>query len=108
MCPSLGEPLTVVLTFVLVPGWTRVKLLTRNETRKDGLTVWFLFNTAPDTGERIAVLEFDVDSQGVADPYAWGVSEGIPNRKMAIRSGTVMNRLWLFIFFGTKLWSKVY
>jgi hypothetical protein len=27
------------------------------------------------------------------------VSEGIPTRKMAIRSGTVINRLWLFIFF---------
>src|SRR5712691_4538140 len=103
MCPWLRAPppLVVVLTFAVVPvpGWSRVKLLTRNETRKDGLTVWFLFNTAPDPGERIAMLHFDVDRQGVADPYAWGVSEGIPNRKMAIRSGTVMNRLWLFIFF---------
>src|SRR5713226_6759087 len=99
MCPSLGEPLTVVLTFVLVPGCTRVKLLTRKDTRKDGLTVWFLFKTAPDPGERIAILHFDADKQGVAAPYAWGVSEGIPTRKMAIRSGTVINRLWLFIFF---------
>jgi len=58
----------VVLTFVLVPGCTRVILLTRNDTKKDGLTVWFLFKTAPDPGERIAMLHLDVDRQGVAAP----------------------------------------
>jgi hypothetical protein len=36
------------------------------------------------------------------------VSEGIPTRKIAIRSGTVINRLWLFIFLRVALWSKVY
>jgi hypothetical protein len=74
-----------------------VKLLTKNETVKDGLTVWFVFLVAPDPGERIVMPQ--LGEQGVAAPYAWGVSEGIPTRKMAIRSGTVINRLWLFIFF---------
>jgi hypothetical protein len=103
----LGGPLaTVVLISVLVPGCTRVKLLTRNDTVKDGLTVWFVFRVAPDPGERIVMPH--VGEQGVAAPYAWGVSEGIPTRKIAIRSGTVINRLWLFIFLRVALWSKVY
>ena len=62
--------MVVVLTFVFVPGCTRVKLLTRNETMKDGLTVWLLFKTPPDPGERIAMLHLDVVRQGVAAPYA--------------------------------------
>ena len=75
---------------------------------KDGLTVWFLFKTAPDPGERIAMLHLDEDRHGVAAPYTCGVREGIPTRNIAIRSGTVIHRLWLFIFFETPLWSKLY
>jgi hypothetical protein len=45
-----------------------VKLLTKNETVKDGLTVWFVFLVAPDPGERIVMPQ--LGEQGVAAPYA--------------------------------------
>jgi hypothetical protein len=67
MCPSLGRPLgpvVVVLMSLVVPGWAKVKFLTRNETRKVGLTVWFLFRTPPEPGDKIAIVHFG--EQGAA------------------------------------------
>src|SRR5260370_15510381 len=99
MWPSFGFPLgpvVVVLMSPVVPGCAKVKFLTRNETRKVGLTVWFLFNAPPDPGDKIAIVHFG--EQDVAAAYTRGAVEGIATRNMATTSAVSANRLRFTIF----------
>jgi hypothetical protein len=81
---------------LVVHGCAKVKFLTRNETRKVGLTVWFLFNAPPDPGDKIAMVHFG--EHGVAAAYTRGVVEGIATKKMASTSAIIANRLQFNIF----------
>src|SRR6267143_4210731 len=65
MCPSL-LPAVVVLTSLVCPGCTNVKLWTANETKNDGFTVRLVFNAPP--GERIAMLHFRTGLHCAAAP----------------------------------------
>ena len=91
-----------MLTSLVVPGFTSVILWTRKETINDGFTSVFLFRTAPEPGESMAIPHGCAVKQGVAAPYTRGVVEGNPSANTASTSATVTNSLRLRIFFLTR------
>ena len=102
MCPSLCAlgPVVVVFTSVAVPGWTRVKFRTKNDSMKDGETAALVFKAPP--GASITISHFEEASgaeQGAATALAFGVNARIDSRKIVMRKHLISGRFPLYMFF---------
>ncbi len=102
MWPSLCAlgPVVVVFTSVAVPGWTRVKFWTKNDSMKDGETAELEFKAPP--GASITILHFEETSgaeQGAATAFALGVNARIDSRNTVMSRHLVRGRFPLDMVF---------
>ena len=89
-----------MFTSLEVPGWTRVKFWTTNDSMKVGETVELGLKAPP--GARITILHFEEASgaeQGAAIALALGVKARIDSRNIVMRRHLINGRFPLDIFF---------